>query len=193
MAQLQTPSARASTASNSLFFLFIILLTAANLRAPITSTGPILEDIRAAFGLSASAAGLLNFIPLMLFALIAPIASMLGNRAGLEKSLWVAVCLIMLGSLLRISAGEPGLWLGTLLLSSGIAAANVLLPRLLSVTLNTTQPNILASMPRRWRLPPASPRALPYPWHRSVMQAGTFRSACGSFPPSWRYLPGCRC
>jgi CP family cyanate transporter-like MFS transporter len=131
MAQLQTPSARASTAPNSLFFLFIILLTAANLRAPITSTGPILEDIRAAFGLSASAAGLLNFIPLMLFALIAPIASMLGNRAGLEKSLWVAVCLITLGSLLRISAGEPGLWLGTLLLSSGIAAANVLLPPLI--------------------------------------------------------------
>ena len=112
------------------FFLFVLLTTAASLRAPLTAIGPVLEDIRATFNLSASAAGLLNFIPLMMFALLAPPAAWAGNRFGLEKTLWYAVWLIMLGSLLRMG-GVTGLWLGTLLLSAGIAAANVLLPPLI--------------------------------------------------------------
>lgn len=113
------------------FFLFLILLTAANLRSPITATGPVLADICATFGLSASAAGLLNFIPLILFAAIAPLASWCGNKTGLEKSLWVAVCLITLGSVVRVMPYASGLWAGTVILSTGIAAANVLLPPLI--------------------------------------------------------------
>lgn len=113
------------------FFLFVLLITAANLRTPITVTGPVLENICRTFSLSASAAGLLNFIPLLMFALLAPCASWLGNRLGLEKTLWGAVWLIALGSLWRISGSAPALWLGTLTLSAGIAAANVLLPPLI--------------------------------------------------------------
>lgn len=113
------------------FFLFVLLITAANLRTPITVTGPVLENICRTFSLSASAAGLLNFIPLLMFAVLAPCASWLGNRLGLEKTLWGAVWLIALGSLWRISGSAPALWLGTLTLSAGIAAANVLLPPLI--------------------------------------------------------------
>lgn len=113
------------------FFLFVLLLTAACLRAPLTATGPVLEDIRLTFGLSATAAGLLNFIPLMMFAALAPPAAWLGNRFGLEKTLWSAVWLIALGSALRIAGSSTALWLGTTVLSSGIAAANVLLPPLI--------------------------------------------------------------
>lgn len=113
------------------FFLFLLLLTAANLRTPITATGPVLENIRQTFGLSASAAGILNFLPLLMFATLAPPAAWLGNRYGLERSLWGALLLITLGSLLRITGSEKALWAGTLLLSAGIAAANVLLPPLI--------------------------------------------------------------
>jgi len=120
-----------SFCAGSGYFLTVLLLTAACLRAPLTATGPILEDIRLTFGLTATAAGLLNFIPLMMFALLAPPASWLGNRFGLEKTLWGAVWLIALGSALRISGGGPALWLGTTILSGGIAAANVLLPPLI--------------------------------------------------------------
>ena len=127
----QPSPTRSSVVSSSGFFLFLVLLTAANLRTPITATGPILDNIRTTFGLSAAAAGVLNFIPLMLFAAIAPLASWLGNRIGLEKSLWSAVCLIALGSVLRILPAESGLWLGTIILSTGIAASNVLLPPLI--------------------------------------------------------------
>lgn len=113
------------------FFLFLLLLTAANLRTPITAVGPVLENIRLTFGLSASAAGVINFLPLLMFATLAPPAAWFGNRFGLERSLWGALLLIALGSILRISGSESALWAGTIILSSGIAAANVLLPPLI--------------------------------------------------------------
>ncbi len=113
------------------FFLFLLLLTAANLRTPITATGPILENMRLTFGLSASAAGVINFLPLLMFATLAPPAAWFGNRFGLERSLWGSLLLISLGSLLRIGGSEAAMWAGTLIVSSGIAAANVLLPPLI--------------------------------------------------------------
>lgn len=113
------------------FFLFLLLLTAANLRTPITAVGPVLENIRLTFGLSASAAGVINFLPLLMFATLAPPAAWFGNRFGLERSLWGALLLITLGSILRISGSESALWAGMIILSSGIAAANVLLPPLI--------------------------------------------------------------
>ncbi len=131
MTPVQHPAKSHSRFSGTAFFLFVLLLTAANLRAPITAVGPVLQDIRLTFGLSAGQAGLFNFIPLMLFALLAPLAAWLGNRIGLERSLWGALCLITLGSLLRWLPAEAALWGGTLLLSAGIAAANVLLPPLI--------------------------------------------------------------
>lgn len=81
--QQAKPLAAFSSAS---FFLFVLLLTAANLRAPITAVGPVLQDTRQTFGLSASEAGLFNFIPLMLFALLAPPCRLAGKsgRAGTQ-------------------------------------------------------------------------------------------------------------
>lgn len=127
----QTSALRASRFTQSGFFLLVLLLTAANLRAPITAVGPVLENIRHTFGLSAAAAGFFNFIPLMLFAALAPVAAMLGNRFGLERSLWAALLLITLGSVARWIPDEAALWVGTFTLSAGIAAANVLLPPLI--------------------------------------------------------------
>lgn len=131
MTTVQTPAKASSVISSSGFFLFVLLLTAANLRAPITAVGPVLEDIRLTFGLSASAAGLFNFIPLILFAVLAPVAAFMSQRIGLERSLWGALCLITAGSIVRWSESETALWSGTVLLSAGIAAANVLLPPLI--------------------------------------------------------------
>ncbi|KGT96092.1 MFS transporter [Erwinia typographi] len=130
MAQTDS-SIRSSAVSSSGYFLFVLLITAANLRTPIAATGPILDNICQTFGLNPSQAGLLNFIPLLMFAVLAPVSAALGNRFGLERTLWCALWLITLGSVLRISDGETGLWLGTWVLSSGIAAANVLLPPLI--------------------------------------------------------------
>jgi len=131
MMPLYHPAKSDAGLSSASFFLFVLLLTAANLRAPLTAAGPVLEDIRQTFGLSAGEAGLFNFIPLILFAVLAPPSAWLGNRIGLERSLWGALLLITAGSLLRWQPAEAAFWGGTLLLSAGIAAANVLLPPLI--------------------------------------------------------------
>lgn len=127
----QISAARASRFTQPGFFLLVLLLTAANLRAPVTAVGPVLENIRHAFGLTAAAAGFFNFIPLMMFALLAPVAAIAGNRFGLERSLWIALLLITSGSVARWLPSEVALWIGTFMLSAGIAAANVLLPPLI--------------------------------------------------------------
>lgn len=107
-----------------------IILIGANLRAPITSLGPVLPDIQAALGLNGSAAGLLNALPLLLFAVLSLFAPSLGRRHGLERILSASIAAILVGTLLRSLWQPAGLWIGTVLLSAGIAFANVLLPGL---------------------------------------------------------------
>lgn len=103
-----------------------ILLIAANLRAPITALGPVIHDIAASFHLSDASTGFLNALPLLIFGLASPFAPLLTRKLSLEKSLLAALIFIVAGCLIRSLAGSTGLWIGTLLLGIGIAAANVL-------------------------------------------------------------------
>ncbi|WP_228394205.1 MFS transporter [Pseudomonas helleri] len=124
-----TSSSSAVRAGNSLFassLLIGILLIAANLRAPITSLGPVLDQVQQYFSLSSAAAGLLNALPLLMFASASPLAPWLTRRFGLEQALFGALCLIAIGCIIRSSGTYTGLWLGTLLIGGGIATANVL-------------------------------------------------------------------
>ncbi|MBT0667359.1 MFS transporter [Novosphingobium profundi] len=107
-----------------------VILIGANLRAPITSLGPVLPDIQARLGLDGTAAGLLNALPLLLFAALSLIAPRLGRRFGLGRVLGVSIAAIVLGTLVRSIWLPEGLWLGTIVLSCGIALGNVLLPGL---------------------------------------------------------------
>ncbi|WP_226439468.1 MFS transporter [Pseudomonas sp. MWU16-30316] len=128
MVSMTTPSA-ATRAGHSVFnvsLLIGILLIAANLRAPITSLGPVLTEVQQFFGLTTAAAGLLNALPLLIFACASPLAPWLTRSLGLERALFGALCLIAAGCLIRSSGSYSGLWLGTLLIGTGIAVANVL-------------------------------------------------------------------
>jgi CP family cyanate transporter-like MFS transporter len=107
-----------------------IVLIGANLRAPITSLGPVLQDIQAAVQLDGAAAGLLNALPLLLFAVLSLVAPGIGRRHGLERTLCASIAAILVGTLLRSLWLPAGLWVGTILLSAGIAFGNVLLPGL---------------------------------------------------------------
>lgn len=107
-----------------------ILLVTANLRAPITSVGPLLGDIRESVSLSAGAAGLLTAGPLLAFAGLSPLAPGLARRFGVERVLFGALVLLAAGVLLR-STYLPGvLFAGTLAVGLAIALGNVLLPGL---------------------------------------------------------------
>lgn len=125
-----TSSSPAIRVGNSLFassLLFGILLIAANLRAPITSLGPVLDQVQQYFSLSATAAGFLNALPLLMFASASPLAPWLTRRFGLEQALFGGLCFIAIGCVIRSSGTFTGLWVGTLLIGGGIATANVLI------------------------------------------------------------------
>jgi CP family cyanate transporter-like MFS transporter len=125
---MTTPSAaiRAGYSVFNVSLLISILLIAANLRAPITSLGPVLTQVQQFFGLTPGAVGLLNALPLLIFACASPLAPWLTRSMGLERALFGALCLIAAGCLIRSFGIYSGLWLGTLLIGIGIAVANVL-------------------------------------------------------------------
>jgi CP family cyanate transporter-like MFS transporter len=105
------------------------LLIAANLRAALTSVGPLVETIRGDLELTAGEAGFLGTLPLLTFAVVSPQVPRLARRVGTDRLLWTALALLATGIVLR---SLPGLlWVGTVLLGAAIAVGNVLLPSLI--------------------------------------------------------------
>lgn len=111
------------------FFFIALLLVAANLRASLTGVGPLLTSIQADLALSATAAGLVGSLPLLMFAGFAPLAR-LGERFGMERLAMAGLIALVLGILLRSEGHVATLFAGTAILSAAIALSNVLVPAL---------------------------------------------------------------
>jgi cyanate transporter len=107
-----------------------VLLIATNLRAAITSLGPVLGIVQDDQRLSSVAASVLVSVPLIAFAAFSPIAPRIAARLGLERALGAALVLLAGGIVLRSTPPQPLLWTGTALLGVAIAILNVLLPSL---------------------------------------------------------------
>ncbi len=90
----------------------------------------MLPDIQSSLGLSGTEAGMLNALPLLIFAILSLVAPSCGRRHGLERILGLAMLAILVGTTIRSLALPGAVWLGTVLLSAGIAFGNVLLPGL---------------------------------------------------------------
>lgn len=108
-----------------------IVLVAANLRPAVVGVAPLLSEIQAAEGLSATAAGILTALPVLCFGLVAPVAPPLARRLGIERALLAALVLLIVGFLVRSSGSLVALFAGTVLLGAAIAVGNVLLPSLI--------------------------------------------------------------
>ncbi|PLS15261.1 MFS transporter [Bacillus sp. M6-12] len=108
-----------------------IIFAGANLRAPITSVGPIIETIRQDTGISNTSAGLLTTLPLLAFAFFSILAPKIARRFGIEYTLFGALLLLATGILLRSVPFINTLFIGTALLGIAIAVCNVLLPGLI--------------------------------------------------------------
>lgn len=124
-----TTDKTAETAQLNKFTLLTgIILVATNLRAPITSVGPVVPQIQGALGLSNTLAGLITTIPLLAFAVLSPVASKLADKWRIEALLWAAIWAIGLGLLIRTSSSVILLFSGAALVGCGIAFGNVLVP-----------------------------------------------------------------
>ncbi|WP_432697027.1 CynX/NimT family MFS transporter [Marinobacterium sp. YM272] len=107
-----------------------ILLTAANLRGGIVVVGPLVADIRASLGLSASQFSMLTTLPLICFGLVSSLVPALTRRLEPPQLVIIALLVISLGVALRMAPAFLLILLGTLLLGSAIALLNVLIPGL---------------------------------------------------------------
>ncbi|WP_423127006.1 CynX/NimT family MFS transporter [Gaoshiqia sp. Z1-71] len=114
--------------SGQLGLIIGIILIAFNLRPAITSVGPLVTTIQDRLGINNLEAGFLTTIPLMAFALFSPFVALAGRRWGNERTLLVALVILSAGVFIRYTENISILYLGTLVIGSGIAIINVLLP-----------------------------------------------------------------
>jgi CP family cyanate transporter-like MFS transporter len=128
---MNQPQALNPARGDGLRLLLAVLIVSLNLRGAITCVGPLLEQIRAALDLNATAAGLLSSLPLFAFALISPYAAPLARRIGIEYAILLSLLLLLTGLGIRHLPSATSLYLGTGFIGTGIAISNVLLPGLL--------------------------------------------------------------
>ena len=108
-----------------------ILLVAFNVRTAVSALSPIVEDVAADVGLSSIQLGIIGTIPPIAFALSALFGASIARRVGVERLLAFAIVAMVLGHVLRASAGSFALLLlGTVIALAGAGIGNVLLPPL---------------------------------------------------------------
>ncbi|MEN3536475.1 MFS transporter [Microbispora sp. ZYX-F-249] len=118
-----------STAWTQRLAVAALVLAALNLRPAVTSLGPVLEEARAALGMSATLAGLLTSVPAVCFALVGSAAPRLARRHGPDGVVLAGMAAVTAGLALRpLVANTPVFLTLSGLALAGIAVANVLLP-----------------------------------------------------------------
>ncbi|MDN2484821.1 CynX/NimT family MFS transporter [Kosakonia sacchari] len=117
-----------SRGKQSVLLIAGILMIATTLRVTFTGAAPLLDAIRAEYGLTTAQTGMLTTLPLLAFALISPLAAGVARCFGMERSLFAAMVLICLGIALRSLPSALLLFTGTAIIGCGIALGNVLLP-----------------------------------------------------------------
>jgi CP family cyanate transporter-like MFS transporter len=108
-----------------------VVLIAFNLRPAFSSMAPVLNEIMADTGLTATGASVLTTAPVLCLGLFGPLAPWLARRIGIERTVLAMLSAILIGTALRGFATVPALMAGSLLAGAGIGVGNVLMPGLL--------------------------------------------------------------
>ncbi|MFF2752923.1 CynX/NimT family MFS transporter [Psychrobacillus sp. NPDC058041] len=117
--------------SASWLIILGIIFIATNLRAPLTSVGPLVGLIRDNMHLSNTLAGMITTLPLLAFAFFSPFVPKLGRKFGVELIILISIILLTFGIILRSLSGVTNLYIGTAILGLAISVCNVLLPSLI--------------------------------------------------------------
>lgn len=105
-----------------------IVLIALNFRGPIVATAPVIGDVRADLGLTATIAGLLTTIPVLCFALATPFASWVIAKADPERAVSLSLVIVLVGTVVRSVPSSAALLIGTAVIGIGITIGNVVIP-----------------------------------------------------------------
>lgn len=130
MDPMSTDPTRRATHTPGLVLAGFMLLSL-NLRPAATAVGPVLGDIRADLGLSATMAGVLTALPGICFGAFGAVAPVISNRIGPHRTIGAALVAMVLGQVARVLVDATAPFLAfTALCMAGMAVSNVLLPSL---------------------------------------------------------------
>ncbi|UAL32032.1 MFS transporter [Nocardioides rotundus] len=105
-----------------------------NLRPAAVSVGPVLAEVRAGLGMSATLAGLLTSLPVVAFAGVGALAPWLARRIGVHRVTLASLVCVAAGLTGRALVGSETAFLALSMLAlAGMATANVLLPSLVKL------------------------------------------------------------
>lgn len=131
--------------NSHLFLVFLgIVFVSFNLRAPITSVGPVIDLIQLKYDLNSSMAGFITTLPLLAFAIISPFVAKLNHKFGHGLTMFFGLLLIILGELIRSYTDIYGLFIGTAFIGIGIAIGNVLIPSVIKHKFKKNVGNVLS-------------------------------------------------
>jgi CP family cyanate transporter-like MFS transporter len=121
-----------------------IIFVSFNLRAPITSVGPIIDLIQTEYSLSNSMAGFITTVPLLAFAIFSPFVAKINHKFGHGLTMSGGLIFIIIGELVRSYTGVFGLFIGTIFIGLGIAIGNVLIPSVIKHKFKKNVGNIIS-------------------------------------------------
>lgn len=105
-----------------------IIFIASTLRAPLTSVGPVVDEIKQIMDINNSIAGILTTIPLIIFAIVSPLVSKVTSRLTMSRTILYSTILLIIALYLRVAGDFNVFLIGTILLGVAIAFGNVMLP-----------------------------------------------------------------
>lgn len=108
--------------------ILAIVFIASTLRAPLTSVGPVVDEIKQVMEINNSVAGILTTIPLIIFAIVSPFVSKVTARLTMSRTILYSTMLLIVALYLRIAGDFTLFLIGTVILGIAIAFGNVVLP-----------------------------------------------------------------
>ncbi|PHK49029.1 CynX/NimT family MFS transporter [Staphylococcus edaphicus] len=123
-----TYSYRINKVNNSWGMVLAIIFIASTLRAPLTSVGPVVDEIKQVMDINNSVAGILTTIPLIIFAVVSPVVSKVTSRLTMSRTIMYSTMLLIVALYLRVAGDFTLFLIGTIILGVAIAFGNVVLP-----------------------------------------------------------------
>ena len=112
----------------SWILLAAIGLIALNMRGPFVAVAPVVGPMQAELGFSPVELGLLTGIPVLCFALAAPLAALTGRKLGAEVAITLTLVGVLLGVIVRSAGTGAVVMLGTVILGIAITIGNIVVP-----------------------------------------------------------------
>jgi CP family cyanate transporter-like MFS transporter len=108
--------------------MLAIGLIALNMRGPLVAVAPVVAQMQDDLGFTPVELGFLTGIPVLCFALAAPLASVAGRRLGPEFAITLTLLGVLLGVVVRSAGGGALVMLGTVILGVAITIGNIVVP-----------------------------------------------------------------